>query len=75
MIATTPAESPALASPRPLKLLRRCALIGWSSWLVCIGLLWGQHQIRARSAYRICYPGGALTTQSRFRTCIDRVPE
>jgi len=45
-MASTPGESAARAFPYPLKLLRRYAVIGWSGWLVCIGLLWGQHELR-----------------------------
>jgi hypothetical protein len=32
--------------PRATKLIHRCAVFAWSSWLVSIGLLWGQHQLR-----------------------------
>ena len=44
-MAATSAETPPCPPP-VLKLLRRCAVIGWVSWLVCIGLLWGQLQLR-----------------------------
>ena len=41
------AEPPARHRPRPaLQPLRRCAVLAWAGWLVSVGLLWGQHQLR-----------------------------
>ncbi len=51
-----PTESPARHRPRPpLKLLRRCAVIAWASWLVSIGLLWGQHQLRVLHPWSLLF--------------------
>jgi hypothetical protein len=52
----TQTESAARHRPRPaLKLLRRCAVIAWASWLVSIGLLWGQHQLRVLHPWSLLF--------------------
>ncbi len=52
----TQAESAARQRPRPsLKLLHWCAVIAWASWLVSIGLLWGQHQLRVLHPWSLLF--------------------
>jgi hypothetical protein len=37
------------------KLLRWCAPIAWGSWLLSIGLLWGQHQLRVLHPWSLLF--------------------